>query len=150
MNCLPSCNSSIGDSLSIIRPLCDIEVGPEEVMEAPMEQEYGIRNPRKLLDPKLPTEQEVEEHCLTSLPYRNWCACCVQGKGKSAPHFKRPTRADGLNAVHFDYCFMSTEGCPLATILVAKDRGANMCMATVVPTKGGGIEFPARRVFVPP
>ena len=122
-------------------------MSPEEVVEAPREQEYGVRNPRKLLDPKLPTQQEVEEHCLTHLPYRNWCTCCVQGKGKSSPHFKRPTRTDGLTKVHVGYCFMSTEGCPLATILVAKERATKMCMATVVPMKGGSIEFPARRVL---
>ena len=36
---------------------------------------------------------------------------------------------------------------PLAAILVAKERGANMCMATVVPMKGGSTESPARRVL---
>ena len=43
-----------GDT-NVIRPLYDIEVRPEDVLEAPMEQEYGIGNPRRLLDPKLPT-----------------------------------------------------------------------------------------------
>ena len=37
----------------VLRPLYDVEVGPEEELEAPMEQEYGVRIPRKLLDPKL-------------------------------------------------------------------------------------------------
>ena len=59
MNRLPCCSNSSGDSLSTIRPLCDVEVSPEEVVEAPREQEYGVRNPRKLLDPKLPTQLEV-------------------------------------------------------------------------------------------
>ena len=53
---------------NVIRPLYDIEVRPGDVLEAPTEQEYGIRNPRKLLDPKLPTRQEAGEHCLTHLP----------------------------------------------------------------------------------
>ena len=109
-----------GDITSVLRPLCDVEVGPE--LDAPTEQEYGMRNPRKLLDPKLPSRQEVEEHCLTHLPYRNWCTFCVQGKGKATPHFKNPSRSDGLSEVHFDYCFLSTEGDQLATILVAKER----------------------------
>ena len=116
-------------------------------MEPPEEEQFGTRNPRKLLDPKLPPQREVEEHCLTHLPYRNWCSHCVQGKGKSAPHFKRASREDSLSEVHFDYCFMSTAGQPLVTILVAKERGTKMCMATMVPMKGGGIEFPARRVL---
>ena len=49
--------------------------------------------------------------------------------------------------VHFDYCFMSTEGGPLATILVAREKGTKMTMATVVPMKGASIEFPAKRVL---
>ena len=123
--------------VKVLRPLCDVEVGPEEEVEAPMEQEYGMRNPRKLLDPKLPSRQEAEEHCLTHLPYRNWCAFCVQGKGKSAPHFKNHSRTDGLAEVHFDYCFLSTEGDQLATVLVAKERSSKMGMPTMVPMKWG-------------
>ena len=133
------------DITSVLRPICDVDVGPE--LDAPTEQEYGMRNPRKLLDPKLPSRQEVEEHCLTHLPYRNWCTFCVQGKGKASPHFKNPSRSDGLSEVHMDYCFLSTEGDKLATVLVAKERTTKMGMSTMVPMKGGSIEFPARRVI---
>ena len=118
MRCDP-CGSFDVDA---IRPLFDVEANPEEVVEAPREQEYGVRNPREMLDLKLPTQKDVDEHCLTHLPYRNWCQYCVQGKGRVAPHFKQPVRTDGLTEIHFDYCFMSTEGSPLATILVAKER----------------------------
>ena len=96
-----------------------------------------MRNPRKLPDPKLPSRQEVEEHCLTHLPYRNWCTFCVQGKGKASPRFKNPSRSDGLSEVHLDYCFLSTEGDKLATVLVAKERTTKMGMSTMVPMKGG-------------
>ena len=114
-------------------------------MEPQEEEQFGVRNPRKMLDPKLPSQREVEEHCLTHLPYRNWCSHCVQGKGKAAPHFRKGSREDGLTEVHFDYCFMSTVGQPLVTILVAKERETKMCMATMVPMKGGSIEFPANK-----
>ena len=117
------------------------------MVEVPREQEYGVRNPSKLLDPKLPTKKDVDEHILTHLPYRNWCQYCVEGKGKMAPHFKQQARTDGLTEIHFDYCFMSTEGNPLATILVAKENASKMSMATVAPMWVGAIEFPARRVF---
>ena len=90
-------------------------------MEPPGEEQFGVRNPRKMLDPKLPPQREVEEHCLTHLPYRNWCSHCVQGKGKAAPHFRKGSREDGLTEVYFDYCFMSTSGQPIVTILVAKE-----------------------------
>ena len=42
------------------------------------EEEYNVR---KLVDPKLPTQEKVDEHYLrVHLPYRNWCAICVKGK----------------------------------------------------------------------
>ena len=121
---------------------------PEGVkVPVPREREYGMRNPRKLPDPRLPSKREVDDHHLAAhLPYRNWCTFCVMGKGKAAPHFKQ-SRLDGLPELHLDYCFMSTEGRPLATILAAKERNSKMLMATVVPMKGASVEFPVKRVL---
>ena len=132
-------------SIKVLRPICDVEREGDDGLEPPEEEQFGARNPRKMLDPKLPTQREMEEHCLTHLPYRNWCTHCVLGKGRAAPHYKRTTREDSLVEVHFDYCFMSTADQPLVTILMAKERGSKMCMATMVPMKGASIEFPARR-----
>ena len=41
---------------------------------------------RKLIDPRLPSQREVDEHNLTHLPYRNWCPICVRAKGKDLDH----------------------------------------------------------------
>ena len=126
------------DYVKVIRPINDVT--KEEVeLEPPEEEQFGVRNPRKMLDPKLPSQREIDEHCLAHLPYRNWCPHCVAGKGKAAPHFKRKSREDSLPEIHFDYCFMSTADQPLVTILVAKERETKMTMATMVPMKGGSI-----------
>ena len=113
----------------------------------PREQEYGVRNPRKLPDPKMPSKEEVEQHYLTHLPFRSWCQYYIQGKGKVAPRFKQKKREDGLMEVHFDYCFMSIHGSPLATILVAREKSTKMTLATVVPMKGASVEYPVRRTL---
>ena len=35
---------------------------------------------KRLIDPRLPTEEEVAHHELTHLPFRNWCpVCCGSG-----------------------------------------------------------------------
>ena len=68
----------------------DAEIG------APREEEYGVRNPRKPRDPKMPSTEEAGEHYLTHLPYTRWCQFCVQGKGKVAPPFKQTKREGGL------------------------------------------------------
>ena len=102
-------------------------------MSVPLEEEFGVRNPRKLPNPKMPSKEEVERHYLTHLPFRNWCTYCIQGKGKTAPHFKQKEREDGMPEVHLDYCFMSTHGSPMCTILVAKEKSSKMTLATMVP-----------------
>ena len=139
-------------ALRPIENIIDVN-GGEEVLSGgvsvpmPREREYGMRNPRKLQDPRLPSRKEVDDHHLAAhLPYRSWCAFCVMGKGKSASHFKQ-TREDGLPELHLDYCFISTEGKPLATILVVKEKFSKMMMAIVVPLKGGSVEFPTKRIL---
>ena len=33
-----------------------------------------------------PKQEEVEQHCITHLPYRGWCEDCVRGRGLARPH----------------------------------------------------------------
>ena len=81
--------------------ICNGEVvetsdGVDVRIPVPREREFGLRNPRKLQDPKLPSKKEVEDHNLSGhMPYRSWCTFCVMGRGKAAPHYKQ-TREDGL------------------------------------------------------
>ena len=77
---------------SVLRPLYDVEVGPEEELEAPMEQEYGIRNPRKLLGPELPSRQEVEERCLSHICPTETGAHVVSKERASQHHTSRIPR----------------------------------------------------------
>ena len=36
---------------------------------------------KKLIDPRKPSKQEMEDHELYHMPYRNWCVVCVRSKG---------------------------------------------------------------------
>ena len=122
-----------------------ISDGVDVPIPVPREREFGSRNPRKLQDPRLPSRKEMDDHSLAAhMPYRSWCTFCVMGKGKTAPHLKQQQREDGLPELHVDYCFMSTKGHPLATILVAREKTSKMMMATVVPLKGASVEFPVK------
>ena len=64
----------------------DEEVGDDEVGEAAGEESRKVK---KMMDPLLPSEDEVREHQLTHLPFRNWCHHCVRGRGKEMNHTKR-------------------------------------------------------------
>ena len=108
--------------------------------------EFGSREPRKLRDPKLPSQEEIRAHELTHLPYRSWCVHCVRGKGKSMDH-KRGEKDEERREVQMDYCFMGgREDKKARCVLVAKDRASRSIMSSVVPVKGTRDEFVAKRV----
>ena len=48
--------------------------------------EGGHQFVKKMIDPKLPSQKDADEHYLTHLPYRNWCPICVKSKGKEMGH----------------------------------------------------------------
>ena len=56
----------------------------------------GDEHVKLVADPRLPTEKEVEKHCLTHLPYRNWCSVCVAAKGKDLDHRECVCEGRGL------------------------------------------------------
>ena len=60
---------------------------------------------RAMVDPRLPTEEEVANHELTHLPYRNWCPACVKAKGQDLDHRGALDKEKKLSEYCFDYCF---------------------------------------------
>jgi hypothetical protein len=90
----------IAHTESAVRPEVDEAVmqGVEDVVEEEEDKEEGeeeedaqrgMRRPQKMIDPKLPSRAEVDEHEKTHLPFRNWCRHCIRGRGKEAPHYTR-------------------------------------------------------------
>ena len=102
---------------------------------------------KRMIDPRRPTEQEVEDHNRTHLPYRNWCPHCVQARGKDLDHRKSIEEERGLAEFSFDYCFPGDELGYKLTILVGRERTTGMMMATVVPAKGSKGKFTADKVL---
>jgi hypothetical protein len=105
--------------------------------------ERGDELVRVVADPRLPTEKEIEKHCLTHLPYRNWCAVCVAAKGKDLDHRKCIREERGLPEFSFDYCFPGDQFGYRLTILVGRERVTGMTFATTVPEKGSKGKFVA-------
>ena len=60
---------------------------------------------RKLVDPKKPSQQEVDEHFLSHLPFRNWCPHCMKGEAKELDCRRSEGAEGGLPEFHLDYCF---------------------------------------------
>ena len=44
-------------------------------------------NVKRILNPLLPSEADVEEHWVRGhLPFRNWCEICVRSRGREVDH----------------------------------------------------------------
>jgi len=79
--------------------------------ESDEEQDAGdVRRMKKLIDPKLPSREEVDAHELTHLPYRNWCRHCVKGRGVEAAHRKVDRDEGSIPEIHVDVCFPCQRG----------------------------------------
>ena len=84
------------------------EVGNEmsERLALPREEEIV----RKVLDPKLPTQEEVDVHnTMGHLPYRNWCPVCVRAKGRDMDHKQDDGKERLRPESSLDYCFPGDE-----------------------------------------
>ena len=70
----------------------DVEEDAEQHAEGGEVERRGPQDDRRalrgLLDPRRPSQKEVDDHELTHLPYRNWCDICVKCKGKYLDHRK--------------------------------------------------------------
>ena len=102
-----------------VRPLypLDVDVGSGQFVEEEGEDGGEARVPKKLRSPQPPAQEEIDEHCLTHLPFRNWCRHCVRAKGRAVDH--KSQERDGLSEIHLDYCFLSSETGINLTCIVA-------------------------------
>ena len=96
---------------------------------------------RKLPDPRLPSQKDVELHELTHLPYRNWCPVCVRCRGRDLDHRKSVDEERGMSEYAFDYCFPGDEFEFHLGVLVGRERTTGAYFATAVPRKGSSGRF---------
>ena len=109
--------------------------GGEDCERLSLEKEDAVV--RRILDPKLPSEDEVNKHYVMGhIPYRNWCPICVQAQGREDDHRKDSGKDRRLPEYSFDYCFPGDELGFKWTVLVGKERMSKAWMATAVPMKG--------------
>ena len=152
---LASCEERVTQT---VRPKCeifacgDVELGSGEIdvdveIGDPSEDE-GRRVPRKVAEPRMPTQVEIEEHNITHLPYRSWCIHCVRGRGEQAGHLRQEERPENaILEVHMDYCFMGRMSDEVQPILVARDRDTRMTVSFLVQKKGAVDDYVIRRLL---
>ena len=100
----------------------DPDLDGEECIRLCAEKDDG--SIKRITDPMLPSEAEVEEHILAGhMPYRNWCPVCIKAKGKDSDHRADCGKDRKLSEYSFDYCFPGDELGFKWTVLVGKERG---------------------------
>ena len=109
--------------------------------------ESGVRAPKRVLDPRVPTQAEVDEHNMTHLPYRSWCTHCVRGRGEAHPHRNSGDEERDVPELHMDYCFMGKVDEKAQPILVVKERDTRMMCSMLVGEKGAVDEHVIKRII---
>ena len=108
----------------------------------------GERKVKDLVDPRRPSQAEVEAHERANHgTYRNWCAVCVRARGKDLDHRADAGEERGLSEYSFDYCFPGDEFGFKVTTLVGRERKTGCMMATAVPVKGSTGRFAADKIL---
>ena len=133
------------DEPARVRPECAAEEVEPDMECHPCgqgvdETEAGKRETIRLPAPYKPSQDEVDDHDLTHLPYRSWCKHCIRGRGKETSHFAQGEEDRTVPEFHMDFCFPGCEesSSEYLTALVARMRGTRMTMSTVVPSKHVG------------
>ena len=75
MSVRPLASDQVNQSDEVVSNLKELGVEDLETLKFEEEDECV----KKLVDPKLPKQEEVDRHILNGhIPYRNWCDICVR------------------------------------------------------------------------
>ena len=114
--------------------------GPDSDEEPGIEGEEAHKAKART-NPKLPTQEEIDLHEMTHVPYRSWCIHCRKCQGRADAHFgkkaqeKQEDENRAVTTWSVDYSYFTTEGHPIphrnqTLIEVARSRG-KLCPAVV-------------------
>ena len=90
-----------------------------------------------------PTQREREEHEATHVPFRDWCAHCMMGRGRTHHHVPKQKSEDQSRkpTIAMDYFFTKMESARVSSeesitcVAVKEDRHQNI-MSSVALKKG--------------
>ena len=113
----------------------DYEYIQENHDEEQQHEHHEAHRARGLRQPQQPTPQQIAEHNLTHLPYRNWCPIRVQGKGRQDNYKKQQSRQPVIQ-VDFAYINHKKTQRPYQY-----DVTTQLCMAVMVPDKPSMMDY---------
>eukprot|EP00971_Amphidinium_carterae_P249371 4949954-Amphidinium_carterae.2 len=78
----------------------DAEQADYVICDTPQQEAQAPKTDKSLT---LPTQQEIEEHNITHLPYRDWCKHFVQGKSRSQHHQRGGLTKQSITQIDYAY-----------------------------------------------
>ena len=107
----------------------------EDVEKYRLEDDF--RSVRRMVDPRLPSVKDVEDHELQGhLLCRNWCSVCVRAKRKDLDHRSDPLKERSVPEHSFDFAFPGDEFRHKTAVLVGKGRTSGLVLAAAFLVKG--------------
>ena len=113
----------------------DIVLDQDEHQVSPEDEEAATA--KALKAPYLLSQQEIDDHEITHIPFRAWCDCCVRGRGKNLEHAKIYADLEHLlNTLSMDYYFAGQDGDETLSQLCLRCHNSKWTRCFVVPRKG--------------
>ena len=80
---------------------------------------------RAMITPSMPTQEEMDLHRITHLPYRPWCTECVEGFAREWPHRHNDVQCL-IPFISCDYLYFSEKGISARDELDEEERHGSM------------------------
>eukprot|EP00435_Cladocopium_sp_Y103_P016599 s3099_g4.t1 len=104
--------------------------------------------------PFKPSADEIREHNISHVPYRDWCVHCVRGRGRTLAHRRVPKSEEEKGRkrplVHMDYFYLGARSEETLPILAMLDETTQRMFSITMPCKGLDHQYCAaivRRLF---
>ena len=121
--------------------VADIPQPYEEVAE-----EESVKIP-KLKKPHEPSQEEIDEHDLSHIPFRSWCPSCVRGRALNDSHQHLCAEDEHrLPTLCCDYSFLVKDESKAMPILAQRDTKSLTAGLNVVTKEGPDCEYAVRTV----
>eukprot|EP00435_Cladocopium_sp_Y103_P060831 s663_g22.t1 len=103
-----------------------------EFEEEPMKM--GQRTPYR------PSAEEVRQHNISHVPYRDWCVHCVRGRGRTMAHHRSAEDAEQRErrrpTVSMDYFYLGSRAEETLPLLAVLDESTQRMFSVTMPSKG--------------
>lgn len=107
------------------------------------DEEATIRMAQR--SPFKPTAEEIRQHNISHVPFRDWCVHCLRGKGRSAAHRRgqedEEVKAMRRPVVSMDYFYLGKREDDTLPMLAILEESTQRVFSLAMPCKGTGHQY---------